>query len=62
MKPNASVKDSLFAIENHPSDIYLQPDEINILRGDVNFDHSRVSSRKTNLPNILSGFGLQSLK
>ena len=61
MKPNAPVNDSLIALENHLSDIYLQPDDINILCGDVNIDHSRESSRKTNLQNSLSCFGLQCL-
>ena len=46
MKPNAPVNDSLIALENHLGDIYLQPDDINILCGDVNIDHSRESSRK----------------
>ena len=61
MKPNASVKDSLIPLENHPSDIYLQQDEKNILCGDVNIDHSRLSTRKTNFQNSLSCFGLQRL-
>ena len=59
MKPNAPINDSLIALENHLSDIYLQPDHINILCG--NIDHIRESSRKTNLQNSLSCFGLQCL-
>ena len=61
MKPNAPGNDSLIALENHLSDIYLQPDDINILCGDGNIDHIRESSRKTNLQNSLSCFGLQYL-
>ena len=61
MKPNAPVNDSLIALENHLSDINLQPDDTNILCGDVNIDHSRESSRKTNPQNSLSCFGLQCL-
>ena len=61
MKPNAPVNDSLIALENHLIDIYLQSDDKNILCGDVNTDHIRESSRKTNLQNSLSCFGLQSL-
>ena len=30
MKPNAPVNDSLIALENHLSDINLQPDDTNI--------------------------------
>ena len=56
MKPNPPVNDSLIALENHLSDIYLQPDDINILCGDVYIDHIRESSRKTNLQNSLSCF------
>ena len=62
MKPNAPVNDSFIALENHLSDIYLQPNDINILCGHVNIDHIRESSRKTNLKNSLSCFGLQCLK
>ena len=40
MTPNAPLNHSLIALENHLSDIYLQPDDINILCGDVNIDHS----------------------
>ena len=61
MKPNAPVNGSLIALENHLSDIYLQPDDINILCADVNIDHLRESSRKTNLQKSLSCFGLQCL-
>ena len=61
MKPDAPVNDSLIALENHLSHIYLQPDDINILWGDVNIDHIRESSRKTSLQNSLSCFGLQFL-
>ena len=61
MKSNAPVNDSLIALENQPIDVYLQPDDINILCGDVNFDHSREPSRKTDLQNSLSCFGLQRL-
>ena len=50
MKPNAPVNDYLIALENHLSDIYLQPDDIRILCGDVNIDHIKEPSRKTNLP------------
>ena len=46
MKPNVPENDSLIALGSHPSDIYLQPDDINILCGDVNIDHSRDPSRK----------------
>ena len=59
MKPNAPVNPSLIALENHLSDIYLQPDDIKILCGDLNIDHSRESSRKTNLQNSFSCFGSQ---
>ena len=61
MKPNVPVNNSLIALENHLSEIYLQPDDINILCGDVNIGHSRESSRKTNLQNSLICFGLQCL-
>ena len=61
MKLNAPVNDSLIVLENHLSDIYLQPDDINILCGDINIDHIRESSRKTNLQSSLSCFGLQFL-
>ena len=61
MKPKAPVNDSLIALENHLSDIYVQPDDINILCGGVNIDHIRELSRKTNLQNRLSCFGLQCL-
>ena len=46
MKPSAPVNDSLLALENHLSDLYLQPDDINILCDDVNIGHSRESSKK----------------
>ena len=62
MKPNAPVNDSLITLENHVSDILLQPDDINFLCADVNIDHSRESSRKTNLQHSLSCFDLQCLK
>ena len=35
MKFNAPVNDSLVALKNHISYIYLQPDDINILCGEV---------------------------
>ena len=61
MKPNAPVNDSMIALENHLSDIFLQTDDINTLCGAVNIDHSRESSRKINLQNSLSCLGLQCL-